>query len=61
MKKRLLCLVLAMIMICSLFLVSCSDERTEDEIRMENVCKGDVAYTISLWIPTDSTDRKSVV
>ena len=54
MKKRLLCLLLALMMVVSLVLTSCSDEKTDDEIRKENVCAGDTAYTLSLWIPTNS-------
>jgi ABC-type glycerol-3-phosphate transport system substrate-binding protein len=41
-------------MVVSLVLTSCSDEKTDDEIRKENVCAGDTAYTLSLWIPTNS-------
>ena len=41
-------------MVLSLVLTSCKDEKTDDEIRKENVCAGDTAYTLSLWIPTNS-------
>lgn len=54
MKKRLLCFLLAIMMVLSLVLTSCKDEKTDDEIRKENVCAGDTAYTLSLWIPTNS-------
>lgn len=53
MKNRLLCLLLAAIMVLSLVFTACSDEKTDDEIRKENVCAGDTAYTLTLWIPTN--------
>ncbi len=53
MKKKLLCLLLATIMVLSLVFTACGNEKTEDEIRKENVCAGDTAYTLSLWIPTN--------
>ena len=60
MKKRIICLLLSMLMLCSVVLTSCSGEKTEDEIRKENASAGDTAYTFSIWIPTnaDSTSDK---
>lgn len=53
MKKRLMCITLAFLMICSLLLVSCS-KRTEEEIIDGIVNSGSTALTLSIWIPTDS-------
>lgn len=55
MKKRLLCLLLALLMICSFLMTSCGNEKTDDEIRKENVLrKQEQTYTLSLWIPTNA-------
>ncbi len=55
MKKRLLSFVLALLMLSTLFLVSCSDTRTPEEI-MEDIAKNskDVALKFSVYIPTDA-------
>ena len=55
MKKRLMCLLMALLMVCSVVLVSCADDKTDDQIRQENVCKADTAYTLSIWIPTNAS------
>lgn len=57
MKKRLLCLLMAILMLSSVVLVSCADEKTDDQIRQENVCKADTAYTLSVWIPTNASSK----
>ncbi len=54
MKKRLICLTLALAMLCSLFFTSCSKTRSEEEIIDGIVNSGSTALTLSLWIPTDS-------
>lgn len=55
MKLRLVSLLLVLLMVCALMLTACGNEKTEDEIRKENVLKGqEQAYTLSLWIPTNS-------
>lgn len=54
MKKRLICFTLALVMLCSLFLTSCSKTRSEEEIIDGIVNSGSTALTLSLWIPTDS-------
>lgn len=55
MKKRLLSFVLAILMLSTLFLVSCSDTRTPEEI-MADIAKNskDVALKFSVYIPTDA-------
>ena len=55
MKKRLLCLIIAVLMLCTVFLTSCSDSRTEDEIMADIVSNSkDVALTFTVMIPTDA-------
>lgn len=55
MKLKLVSLLLVLLMVCSLMLTACGNEKSEDEIRKENVLKGqEQAYTLSLWIPTNS-------
>ena len=53
--KKLLSLALAILMLCTLFLTSCSDKRTDDEI-MEDIVKNSkrIALTLSVMIPTDA-------
>ena len=55
MKKKLLCFIIAVLMLCSVFLTSCSDSRTEDEIMADIVSNSkDVALTFTVMIPTDA-------
>ncbi len=55
MKKKLLCMALAVLMLCTFFLTSCSDNRTEDEIIADIVENSKrTAYTVSIMIPTDA-------
>jgi len=55
MKKRLLCFAIAVLMLCTVFLTSCSDGRTEDEIMADIVENSrDVALTFTVMIPTDA-------
>ena len=63
MKKRLLCIIVAMLMILPLVLVSCGS--TDEKDKMKDIILGtdssnpiDKAYTLSLWIPTDSITIK---
>ena len=49
---------MALLMACSVFLASCSDEKTDDQIRQENVCKADTAYTLSVWMPTNASSAE---
>ena len=53
--KKLLSLALAILMLCTLFLTSCSDKRTDDEI-MEDIVKNSkrIALTLSVMIPTEA-------
>ncbi len=53
--KKLLSLALAILMLCTLFLTSCSDKRSDDEI-MEDIVKNSkrTALTLSVMIPTDA-------
>ena len=53
--KKLLSLALAILMLCTLFLTSCSDKRTDDEI-MEDIVKNSkrIALTLSVMIPADA-------
>ncbi|MBO5300312.1 MAG: hypothetical protein J6B51_09620 [Clostridia bacterium] len=55
MKKRLLSFVLALLMLSTLFLASCADTRTPEEI-MEDIAKNskDVALKFSIYVPTDA-------
>lgn len=53
MKKRILSLFLALLMMCSIILTSCSDEKTDDEKRKANAEAGDIAYQLSVWVPTN--------
>ncbi|MBQ8392623.1 MAG: hypothetical protein IJX51_02515 [Clostridia bacterium] len=55
MKKRLLCFALAILMLCSVFLTSCSDNRTDEQIIKDivgNTAK--VPLTFNIMIPTDA-------
>lgn len=54
MGKRILCLFFALLLVIPFVLTSCKKELTEEE-RMEQIKNaGDVALTLSLWIPTNS-------
>ncbi len=57
MKKRILSLLLVIMMILSVVLTGCSTEKTDDEKRRENASAGDTAFTLSLWIPTNSNSE----
>jgi len=60
MKKRFLCMALVILMLCSMILTSCSDQRSEDEIINDIVMNSKrTAYTVSIMIPTDA-DTSSV-
>ena len=55
MKKRILCLVLAVIMVLPIVLSSCNE--TTDEDIINNILGGDdavLALTLSIWLPTDA-------
>ena len=54
MKKRILCIALVVLMLCSMFLVSCDKKRSEEEIINDIVNSGTVARTVSVWLPTDA-------
>lgn len=63
MKKRLLCIIVAMLMVLPLVLVSCGS--TDDKDKMKEIILGsdsdkpiDKAYTLSLWIPTEAVTVK---
>ena len=54
MKKRLLCLALALLLVLPMILASCGDEMTPEEIANANFQEANKALTLSLWIPTDA-------
>lgn len=54
MKKRLLCLVLALIMVLPLILTSCKEELTAKQIADANFQAANKALTLSVWLPTDA-------
>ena len=54
MKKRLVCLALALLMVLPLILASCGDELTPEEIANANFREANKALTLSLWVPTDA-------
>lgn len=54
MSKRILALVFVLLMVLSIALTGCSSEKSDDEKRRENASAGDTAYTLSIWIPTNS-------
>ena len=65
MKKRLLCIVIAMLMVLPMLLASCGKEDEKD--KMKDIILGtdsdkpiDRAYTLSLWIPTDAITVKGM-
>ncbi|MBQ7352991.1 MAG: hypothetical protein IJW54_03185 [Clostridia bacterium] len=56
MKKKLLCLAIAMLMVLPMILASCSDVRSDEEI-IASILGGEdaaIAHTLSIWIPTES-------
>ena len=55
MKKGLLCLIVAMLMVLPLLLASCGDEMTAEEIANANFQKADKALTLSVWLPVKPT------
>ena len=54
MKKRILCLFLALLLIVPFILTSCDKETTDAEKIEQIRNSGDVALTLSLWVPTNS-------
>ena len=60
MKKRIISLFLSLLMLCATVFTGCSAEKTDDEKRKENACAGDTAYTLSLWVPTNSDTTLSI-
>ena len=64
MKKRMLCFILALIMVLPLVLVSCNSQSEAD--RMKEIILGtegdetERAYTLSLWIPTNKITIEGV-
>lgn len=54
MKKRILSLILVVFMLVPLVLASCSNEKTDEDIYNNIISGGEIALTLSLWIPTDS-------
>ena len=57
MKKRILSLFLVLLMLLAVAITGCSDEKTDDEKRRENASAGDTAFTLSVWIPTNSNSE----
>ena len=51
MRKRIVALLLCIVSVCSLFLLSCKKEVSDDERRKSIVEGGETAYTISVWLP----------
>ena len=56
MKKRLLCLIMALVMVLPLILSSCGDEKTAEELANENFRAADKALTLSVWLPVPRVD-----
>lgn len=54
MKKRLLCIMLAVLLVVPMIFASCDDTRSDEEI-IESILSGSTtALTLSVWIPTES-------
>lgn len=54
MKKRLLCIMLAVLLVIPMIFASCDDTRSDEEI-IESILSGaTTALTLSIWIPTES-------
>ena len=56
MKKRILCLIIAVVMVLPMVLASCSDTRSDEEI-IQGILGGEnavTALTLSIWLPTDA-------
>lgn len=54
MKKRLLCIMLAVLLVIPMIFASCDDTRSDEEI-IESILSGaTTALTLSVWIPTES-------
>ncbi|MBQ7760722.1 MAG: hypothetical protein IJ400_01590 [Clostridia bacterium] len=56
MKKRVLCLIIALAMVLPLILASCNDVRSDEEI-IQSILGGKdaaIALTLSIWVPTDA-------
>ena len=51
MKKSLLCLIVAMLMLLPVLLTSCGDDMTAEDIANANFQKADKALTLSVWLP----------
>lgn len=56
MKKKLLCIVIAFVMVLPLILTSCGDTRSEEDIKREIASGNIVALTLSVWLPTNAED-----
>lgn len=54
MNKRIICIVLAMLLLIPFVLTACSKELTEDEIIDKIVNSGSKALTLSIWVPTNA-------
>lgn len=54
MNKRIICIVLAMLLLIPFVLTSCSKELTEDEIIDKIINSGSTALTLSIWVPTEA-------
>lgn len=54
MRKRILCLFFALLLIVPFILTSCKKELSEREQIEKIKNSGDVAFTLSMWIPTNS-------
>ena len=54
MRKRILCLFFALLLIVPFILTSCKKELSEQEQIEKIKNSGDVAFTLSIWIPTNS-------
>lgn len=55
MKKSLLCLIVAMLMLLPVLLTSCGDDMTAEDIANANFQKADKALTLSVWLPVKPT------
>ncbi len=54
MNKRIICIILAMLLLIPFVLTSCSKELTEEEIIDKIVNSGSTALTLSIWVPTNA-------
>ena len=54
MNKRIICIILAMLLLIPFVLTSCSQELTDDEIIDKIINSGSTALTLSIWVPTEA-------